>query len=668
MTPRQEIEKLRKEIERHNYAYYVLDRPEITDKEFDDLLGRLKKFEGEHPDLVTPDSPTQRVGGKASSTFAPHPHLKPMISLDNVYSEEEFRQWWERLATSLRSEEVEVLIEPKMDGLSLALVYEDGRLKSAATRGDGQTGEDVTENARAIPAIPLKLSGDKVRPPERFECRGEVYMLKADFEKLNRRLQAAGEKTFANPRNAAAGSLRQKDPAVTASRPLRFAAHSIGELSSNLKIEEYSRFIELCRGFHIPVTPDSPRIRRTADEVIADYRRWEERRASLPFEIDGIVIKVNSLAKQRILGETAKSPRWAVAFKFTAYQAETVVQDAEYSVGRTGAITPIAKVRPVECGGVTISSISLHNFDEIERLGVKIGDEVLIERAGDVIPKVVRVVRHVSGGKKISPPKSCPSCGGPVMREKEEEVAHRCVNPSCPAQIERGLLHFASRDAMNIEGLGEAVVQQLLEKKMVKDFADVYSLKKEDFLKLELFGDKRAENLLQQIENSKKRPLSRLLIALGIRHVGEKMALTLAGQFEDLDRLQSAAEHELTRIRDFGPVAAEAITKFFNQKSTVVLIEKLRKAGVNFREPKRARAASPLSNKSVVFTGELSSFTRHEAEDLLRSLGGIPSSSVSKKTDYLVCGEDAGSKLDKAKKLGINILTEDEFKKLARPD
>lgn len=658
-----EIEKLRKEIDHHNHQYYVLDQPEISDKEFDDLLRRLKNLESEHPELITPDSPTQRVGGKAAAALPPHPHSKPMLSLDNVYTEEEFIEWWNRTSKVLGPDEkMAVVVEPKMDGTSLSLIYENGYLKNAATRGDGFVGEDVTANARTIRSIPLKLSGEKHSHPKHFECRGEVYILKEEFEKLNHLAIASSTKTFANPRNAAAGSLRQKDPALTASRPLRFKVHSMGEMPEGIKIETQAEFIDLCLDFHLPTEPI--KVLNDSQDVLEVYRRWLDERPTLPYEIDGIVIKVNSLAQQRRLGFTAKSPRWAVAFKFVAFQAESDVLNVEYSVGRTGIVTPIAKVHPVPCGGVTISSVTLHNFDEVDRLGVHVGDRVLIERAGDVIPKVMRVVQHSKNGKKIAPPKQCPSCSGPVVREKEMEVAYRCINPSCPAQMERGLIHFASRDAMDIEGLGEAVVQQLLKKNLAKDFADIYFLKKEDLLGLELFADKRAENLLLQIEASKQRPLSKLLNALGIKHVGEKVSRTLAERFCTLKKLMQATQDELMGIQELGPILAESVTRFFSLKSTHQLIDKLKKASVNMTEPKRDRVESPLSNKSVVFTGELSSFTRDEAQELVRNLGGKPVDSVSKKTDFVVGGENAGSKLDKAKKLGIKILTEDEFKKL----
>ncbi|OGR87299.1 MAG: hypothetical protein A3A86_08525 [Elusimicrobia bacterium RIFCSPLOWO2_01_FULL_60_11] len=661
-----EIDELRREIERHEHLYYVSDSPEVTDKEFDDLLQKLKALEARHPGLITPDSPTQRVGGKVSAAFKPVRHSRPMLSLDNVYSEDEFREWWERAAKGLAGkDDFEVAIEPKMDGTSLSLVYEKGLLRSAATRGDGEAGEDVTANARTIRSIPLRLGGRGASVPEVFECRGEVYIDKKDFEALNRDALQEGKKTFVNPRNSAAGSLRQKDPAVTAERPLKFTVHSAGEIPDSMGVKKHSQFIEHCRKLRLPVAAFPIPTANTPDEAVRIYRKWLEDRPKTAYEIDGIVVKVNDLGLQKSLGMTAKSPRWAVAFKFSATQAETRVLSVEYSVGRTGAVTPVAKVSPVECGGVTISSVSLHNFDEVERLGVRIGDKVLIERAGDVIPKVVRV-SGPGGGRPaaIAPPKACPVCAGQVLRADEGEVAYRCVNPLCPAQLERGLLHFASRDGLDIEGLGESAVAQLVAKGLVKDFSDIYALKKDDLTGLELFADKKAENLLANIEASKTRPLSKLLTGLGIRHVGEKVARVLAERFGTLDALSLAKAEDLEKIQELGPVISDSVASFFRLKSTRRIIEKMKEAGVNFSEPERSVKESALSGKTLVFTGELASFSRQEAESLVLELGGKASSSVSKKTDFVVAGADAGSKAEKAAKLGVRILTEAEFKKL----
>lgn len=672
----QEIKQLKDKINHHNYCYYILDQPEISDKEFDDLLKKLIQLESNFPQFITSDSPTQRVGSAREGmvAFASHRHSKPMLSLENVYFEEEFLEWWKRVQKNLGEfKTIEVVIEPKLDGTSLSLVYEDGILKSASTRGDGTTGEDVTLNVRTIRSVPLKLVSTDPAPPKRFECRGEVYILKKDFERLNLAAVKSGQKTFVNPRNAAAGSLRQKNPLITASRHLRFVVHSIGEIDPELKIETHTQFIQLCKKFHLPVALTDPiELCRSAEEVNRSYRKWEERRVSLPYEVDGIVIKVNALAQQNILAETAKTPRWAVAFKFRSHQTQTTILGIEFSVGRTGVITPVAKVKPVECGGVTISSISLHNFDEIERLALQLYDTVLIERAGDVIPKVVRVVNESERvfaesnkkSEKISPPQRCPSCSEKVFHKKELEVAIRCINSSCPAQFERKLLYFASRDGMNIEGLGKSVVRQLQQKGLVQDFADLYLLMKEDLLQCALFADKKAENLLKQIEMSKGCPLSKLLVAIGIRHVGEKVARILAEQFGSLEKLMKASLNELLEIKTLGPIIAQSIVHFFSQKSTIELIEKLKKSAVNFIEPQRSKTGSSFTGKKVVFTGELLSYSRIEAQSIVHQLGGTLVSTISRKTHFLICGKNPGSKLERAKKLGIPILFEEQFKEL----
>ncbi|OGR85314.1 MAG: hypothetical protein A2901_04540 [Elusimicrobia bacterium RIFCSPLOWO2_01_FULL_54_10] len=663
-APQKEAQDLRKEIERHEHLYYVLDAPEITDKEYDDLIHRLEALESRHPELVTPDSPTQRVGGKASSAFAQIRHSKPMLSLDNVYSEEEFRQWWARAEKGLGGKtQFEVTLEPKMDGTSLSLVYKNDVLASAATRGDGNVGEDVTANARTIRSIPLRL-GSAGAEMETFECRGEVYMHKKDFDELNRQALRDGGKTFVNPRNSASGFLRQKDSKITASRPLKFAVHSAGTLPESLGIEKHAQFIDLCRKLRLPVTATPTQTAKNADEAVKIYSRWLASRQSLSYEIDGVVIKINDLKLQKALGMTSKSPRWAVAFKFSASQAETAVIAVEYSVGRTGTVTPVAKVTPVECGGVTISSVSLHNFDEVERLGVKIGDKVLIERAGDVIPKVIRVIEGPGKKSSIAPPKICPVCGGQVLRAEDGEVAYRCVNPLCPAQLERRLIHFASRNGLDIEGLGESAVSQLVQKGLVKNFANIFTLNKENLLKLELFADKKAENLLKQIETGKTRPLSKLLAALGIRHVGERASRLLAERFGSLDTLARASAEDLEKIPDLGPVISESVASFFRLPSTVKMVKEFKESGVNFLEPKRKIVESALTGKTFVFTGELESFSRSEAEARVTALGARASSSVSKKTDYVVVGASPGSKAEKAQKLGVRVLTEREFKKI----
>lgn len=663
-SPKEEIETLRAEIRRHERLYYVEDRPEITDGEFDSLMRRLKDLEADHPELAADDSPTRRVGGERSNTFAPVPHRIPMLSLDNCYSREEFLQWYERVKKSLGGESFELIVEAKIDGLSCSIEYENGRLSRASTRGDGETGEDVTLNVRTIRSVPLKL--DLARPPAVFEARGEVYVDKRDFEALREEALAAGEEPFVNPRNAAAGSLRQKDPRVTAARRLKFIAHSYGYLEGMVEPDSHWEYLNVCRGLGYSISTLGTRPCHDAEEVLAMYRDYEERRFTLPYEIDGLVIKVDSLRQRRLLGFTSKSPRWAIAFKYPAQQATTTVKDVGFSVGRTGAVTPVAQLEPVKCGGVTISSATLHNFDEIERLGLKIGDKVVIERAGEVIPKVVRVApgKRTGQEKAVHPPKACPSCGGELFRDAEE-VALRCVNPSCPVQFKRSLLHFASRDAMNIEGLGVSSVEQLVDRGLVKGFPDIYRLRKEDLLKLELFKDKKADNLLGQISGSKEQPLSRLIYALGIRHIGEKNARVLAQHFRTMDAFMKAGREALAKVPDIGPVIAEAVAEFFKSAATRAMVAELGRLGLRMDEPERKPSGGALEGRTFVFTGELKTLTRAEAQALVRELGGRETSAVSAKTSYVVVGEAPGSKFDKAKKLGVRTLSEEEFLKLA---
>ena len=662
-SPKEEIEALRTEINRHERLYYVSDSPEISDGEFDALMTRLKALEAAHPELASEDSPTRRVGGERSNTFAPVPHRIPMLSLDNCYSQEEFLEWHERVRKGLKGEPFELAVEAKIDGLSCSIEYEKGRLARASTRGDGETGEDVTLNVRTIRSVPLKLGLSLA--PEVFEARGEVYMDKKDFEALREAALTEGKKDIpVNPRNAAAGSLRQKDPGVTAARRLKFIAHSYGYLEGLVEPDSHWEYLNVCRGLGFNISTIGNRPCRSAEEVLAVYTEYSEKRFNLPYEIDGLVIKVDSLKQRGLLGFTSKSPRWAIAFKYPAQQATTTVHSVEFSVGRTGAITPVAGLEPVKCGGVTISSATLHNFDEISRLGLRLGDRVVIERAGEVIPKVVKVLADARNGseKDIVPPKACPSCGAELFRD-EEEVALRCVNPSCPVQFKRSLLHFASRDAMNIEGFGVSSTEQLVDKGLVKGFPDIYRLKKEDLLGLELFKDKKADNLLSQIANSRRQPLSRLIYALGIRHIGEKNARTLAQHFRTLQAFVAAGPEELARISDVGPVIAEAVSEFFKSEATRRMVTELGQLGLRLDEPERA-AGGKLAGKTFVFTGELKALTRDEAQARVRELGGKETSSVSAKTSYVVVGADPGSKAAKAQKLGVPVLTEEEFLKL----
>jgi len=640
--------------------YYVLDQPEISDKEYDDLMGELKKMEDSYPQYKSDDSPTVRLIGGVLEGFKTVKHKQKMLSLDNTYSFEELRDWHQRVRKGLGAhEKVQYVTELKIDGVSANIIYVKGKLSIGATRGDGETGEDVTGNIKTIRAIPLVFLGKNI--PDFIEIRGEVYMERKDFIRLNKEREAAAELLFANPRNAAGGSLKLLDTVIVAKRRLSFFAHSLGE-QKGLDIATQWEFLETLKQWGIRINPHS-KLCKDIDEVIDYYKSWQEKREKLNYEIDGIVVKVNSITQQHRLGFTLKSPRWAVAYKFPARQATTEVLRIILNVGRTGVITPVAELKPVECSGVIIKRATLHNFDEVRRLNVREGDRVLIERAGDVIPKVVKVIQS-KGKRPLAIPKACPVCSGKVVKEKEEEVAYRCINPSCPAQLERGLIHFASRDTMDIQGLGESVVEQLVSKKMVGDFSDIYYLKKEDLLKLELFKDKKTQNLLEAIENSKKQPLSRFIYALGIRHVGEKAAYVLAQKFGTLDKLMQAKKEDLDAIYEVGTVMAESIVDFFRQESTRELIKKLKSVNLNFKEEAVKKKESLLTGKTVVFTGELISFKRPEAERLVRQRHGNVASSVSKQTDWVVAGSNPGSKYDKAKKLGIKIIDEKEFSRL----
>ncbi|OGR87238.1 MAG: hypothetical protein A2021_03045, partial [Elusimicrobia bacterium GWF2_52_66] len=645
-SPSEEIEALKQEIRRHEYLYYALDNPEISDGEFDVLLNRLKALETAHPGLVTSDSPTRRVGGRPSGAFAPVAHKIPMLSLDNCYCEEEFLEWDKRVRNGLKGEPYELVVEPKIDGLSCSIEYERGVFERASTRGDGATGEDVSLNVRTIRAVPLKLNVED--PPAFFEARGEVYISKKDFAAIREEQLNEGAEPFANPRNAAAGSLRQKDPGVTAGRKLKFFAHSYGYLEGMDAPGTHWDYLEYCKkaGFPVPFISEKPC--KDSLEVLKIYNDYASRRFTLPYEIDGLVVKVNSHASQKLLGFTSKSPRWAIAFKYPAQQAVTTVKAISFSVGRTGVVTPVAGLEPVKCAGVTISSSTLHNFDEIRRLGLKLGDRVIIERAGEVIPKVVKVVLSArSGGEsEIIEPSVCPSCTE-ALRKDEEEVALRCVNPSCPAQIKMSLLHFASRDAMNIDGLGESSVEQLLDKKLVSKFSDLYRLEKKDLLGLELFKDRKADNLLEEIAKSRSQPLSRLIYALGVRHIGEKNARLLAARFKSMGAILKAGLADLARVREVGPVIAKTVIEFFSVDRTREMLAELESLGVNMREPDGPAAGSKLEGKTFVFTGELSALTREEAAQKVLALGGREISSVSAKTSFVVAGSNPGGKYAK---------------------
>ncbi|MBP6920822.1 MAG: NAD-dependent DNA ligase LigA [Candidatus Omnitrophica bacterium] len=654
-----QIEALRGKLREHDYLYYVLSQPKISDKEYDDLLRRLAGLEERYPQYRTADSPTVRVSGGILKGFETIAHGQKMLSLDNTYSFDELREWEARVRKGLGSKPFEYVSELKIDGLSVNLAYRNGILTAAATRGDGEKGEDVTGNVRKIRPIPLVLRGTGI--PAYIEVRGEVYMERDDFERLNKERQEAGDVLFANPRNAASGSLKLLDSALVARRKLNFFAHSLGAYEG-AAVRSQREYLERLKGWGIRVNPLS-RVCADMQDVLAYCAAMQEKRDSLPYEIDGIVIKVNDMRQQQALGSTAKSPRWAVAYKFPARQATTDVVRIRLNVGRTGVITPSAELRPVECSGVIIKAATLHNFDEIKRLGVREGDRVLIERAGDVIPKIVKVIEHRGGSMPLIPRK-CPVCHGTVVKEKEQDVAYRCINPSCPAQLARGLLHFASRGAMDIEGMGEAVVEQVVALGLVKSIADVYRLTGRDIGRLELFKEKKTENLLAAVEKSKSAPLSRLIYALGIRHVGEKAAFVLAERFGSLEAVAQARREDLESIPEIGPVISESLADFFSQEQTRQLLKDLKDYGVNMTAERVKTVANRLTGKKVVFTGELSGFTRQDAEERVRRSGGYAVSSVSKETDFVVAGDHPGSKARKARELGIPVINENEFQRM----
>ena len=656
------IEQLREAIRRHDYSYYVLNQPEVSDAEYDQLLRELQRLEAQAPRLVTPDSPTQRVGGVPDQAFGAVRHATPMLSLDNAFTEEELLAWHQRLAKSLPHARPTYTVELKIDGVGLALTYDRGRLARAATRGDGTTGEEVTANAKTIRAIPLLMQGV---PPRRLEVRGEAYMSTKEFQRYNDAAAGSGSETFANPRNAAAGSLRQKDPRVTASRPLRFFTHSYGTVEGT-RFATHWEFLQACRRLGLPVNEHAIQC-RSFEEVQRQCREFERLRERLGYEADGVVVKVNERALQARLGTTMKSPRWAIAYKFAAHQATTQVLAVQPSVGRTGVVTPVACLAPVACGGVTISSVSLHNYDEVKRLGLKVKDWVVIQRAGDVIPKVIRVIESRRTGKEraIARPLRCPECRGRVVKEEEQDVAYRCISPTCPAQLARALLHFGSRAAMDIEGLGEAVVEALVSRGVVRDAAALYRLTAQDLLAVPLFREKKTQNLLEQIQASRGRGLSRLLYALGIRHVGERGARELAERFGSIEKIMEADREALEAVPGIGPVVAETLVEWFRQPQTRALIAQLDAAGVTMTQTAQA-GPRPLAEMTFVLTGELSSMSRPQAEALIRQLGGQASSSVSRSTTYVVAGASPGSKLATAKRLGVKIIEEAEFLRMTR--
>jgi DNA ligase (NAD+) len=660
---RKRVEELREEIRKHDYHYYVLNQPLIPDSEYDKLFRELEELERRYPELVTPDSPTQRVGAPPAEEFRPVRHALPMLSLANCFSEEEFLEWDRRVRRLLGGEAPQYVCEPKLDGVSVELVYQDGVFTVGSTRGDGYVGEDVTRNLRTIKQIPLKLLPINGKLPRLLEVRGEVYMEKEDFKELNRRREAEGEPPFANPRNAAAGSLRQLDPSITASRPLKAFFYAQGRVEG-LEIKSQAQLLETLSRLGLPVNPRW-KLCSTPEEAIEFYHQLLEAREELPYEADGVVVKVNDFGQREVLGEVSRAPRWAVAFKFPAQEAVTRVRDIVVQVGRTGALTPVALLEPVEVSGVTVSRATLHNEDEVKRKDVRIGDWVVVRRAGEVIPEVVRPLpeRRTGQEREFRMPTKCPVCGGPVVRPAGE-VTHRCENLSCPARIKESIRHFASRRAADIQGLGEKLVDQLVEKGLVRKISDLYRLRLEDLVALERMAEKSAQNLLRELERSKGMSLARLIYALGIRYVGEHIAEVLAERFSSLDELARASFDELVEIPEIGPRIAQSIVDFFSSAENRQLIRELKEVGIDPRGGAAVAQEAPLAGKTFVFTGRLASLTREEARRLVEERGGKVASSVSRKVDYLVVGEDPGSKLDRARALGIKELSEREFLEL----
>ncbi len=666
------IEGLRQKVHYHNYLYYTLDNPEISDSEYDRLMAELRDLEKGFPELVTADSPTQRVGAPPLEDFKPARHTLPMLSLDNAFDEKELGEFDQRVKKFLKSsEEIDYIAEPKFDGAAVELVYEKGRFISGSTRGDGMTGEDITQNLRTIKSIPLVLmpaspgakpSTSSGKIPERLEVRGEVIIGKKEFRELNKSREAEGEPLFANPRNAAAGSLRQLDSSITARRPLDTFCYGLGQVSG-ISFPTHQKILDTLKSWGFKVNPHYQKC-KGIEKVLAYYRRIMERREEFPYEIDGVVLKVDRIDLQRKLGEKSHSPRWAIAYKFPAHQETTRIKDIIVQVSRTGALTPVALLDPVQIGGAEVSRATLHNQDEIERKDVRIGDTVLVQRAGEVIPEIVKVITGKrSGQEKIFRiPDKCPVCGSKVLRSSDEAV-HRCLGLNCPAQLKERIRHFASRRAMDIEGLGDKLVNQLVDKGLVKDFFDLYHLSKESLAALERMAEKSAENILNALEISKEVTLERFIYALGIRHVGEHIAELLVRAFPDLKKLSSASEEQLLKIEGIGPEVAKSIRSFFQEESNLKAIERLQQSGVKIIQ-KRREITDKLAGLSFVFTGTLENFTREEAQRAVEDLGGRAASSVSKKTDYVVAGKEAGSKLDKARELGVKIITESDFKKL----
>jgi len=652
------IEQLRTEIRRHDYLYYVLNQPEISDRQYDKLFAGLQALEEANPQFITADSPTQRVSGRPVEGFESVRHAVPMLSMDNTYNTEELRAFDERVAKGIGSKNYDYVVELKIDGVAISLRYEKGRLATAATRGDGETGDDVTANVRTIKAIPLMLLGSRI--PDVLEVHGEVYMPKKAFIELNRLRADVGEPLLANPRNTAAGSLKLLDARTTTTRNLAFFAYSICEISQPLADEHLESLFKL-KEFGLPVNPNFPRA-KDIGEVINICLGWSEKRLKLDYKIDGMVIKVNRFDQQDILGATGRAPRWCISYKFPAEQAETTVESIDVQVGKSGILTPVANLTPVQLSGTTVKRASLHNFDELRRLDVRQGDTVLVEKAGEIIPQVVEVKKRLrpAGAMAFKIPKKCPNCGGDVKKD-EDGVYIRCLNPDCLGQLKERLRYFAGRGQMDIENLGDALIEQLVDTGLVKNFADLYKLQKEDLVKLERMGDKSAENVIKAIEKSKRQLLARVIAGLGIRHVGGQSAQILAEHFGSFGKLMDADEQTLEKIDQIGPTMAESIYEYFHDPKNQGV--QLLAAGVRPKQPKR-RHTDKLAGKTIVVTGTLETLTRQQAEHAIKQAGGKTSSSVSKKTDFVLAGKEAGTKLDKALKLGVKVINEKQFLKM----
>jgi len=657
-----EISRLREEIKKHNDLYYGKDSPQISDAQYDELYRELVSLEEQHPDLITSDSPTQSPGSFMQSTFEPVEHLVPMLSLDNAFSSSDLQAWRNRVSKGLDSEDVSFVVEPKMDGLAMSLVYEKGKLVRGATRGDGQTGEDVTENIKTISIIPHELKN----APDLLEVRGEVFMPMASFESLNERQRESESKVFANPRNAAAGSLRVKDSSITASRDLSFVAYQIGQISDPTLVSSHNEMLKLFKKLGLPVSDKIVTV-NSIDEAITRCLEVEEMRHNLEYEIDGAVIKVDKYELREKLGFTSRFPRWAIAYKFPPEEKTTLLHDIQVSIGRTGRATPFAVLEPVFVGGSTVSMATLHNEDEVARRNVRPGDTVIVRKAGDVIPEVVGPIESLrpKGSKAWKFPKKCPDCAEPLVRP-EGEAQHRCWNVNCPARIATSIEYFTSRTAMDIEGLGEKRVRQFLAEGLIKDISDIYSITREQLMSLEKTKDKSADNLIASIEKSKKQPLFRLLIAFGIRHVGPTAAKALSSNYEDIHAIARTSKEELSELEGLGDVIAESIVDFFENRENIELIKRLEKAGVNIVGDKKdvEKLSNEFDGMTFVLTGTLPTMTREEAAEIIEARGGKVSSSVSKKTSYVVAGDKAGSKLTKAESLGVKVLDERDFLKL----